>query len=126
MQLRRRPLCRQRPALEGRHLPLHEMPARDGQRDDDLRSLAETVVRGHGRHERLGRSPFLPNCGSPLFSAEEGHDEVEIKIGTLDDAPSALEIDYELWIPRREPWLSPIAGAEPFEGDADRKPRKPG
>jgi len=62
----------------------------------------------------LGRQ-FCPQCGSRLFSAND--DEAEIKLGTLKDAPTGLRPTYELWIKRREAWLSPISGAEQFDED---------
>lgn len=61
-----------------------------------------------------GRS-FCPECGSRLFSL--GDDEVEIKVGTLDDAPTGLTPHYELWIRRREPWLVPVIGTEQHDKD---------
>jgi hypothetical protein len=63
-----------------------------------------------------GRS-FCPNCGSRLFSI--GDDEVEIKLGTLQDAPTDLTPQYELWVWRREHWLSPLAGARQFQRDRE-------
>jgi len=49
---------------------------------------------------------FCPACGSQLFSSDE--DEIEIKLGSLDDAPTDLVPTYELWTRRREPWLPPM------------------
>ena len=63
-----------------------------------------------------GRS-FCPTCGSRLFSL--GEDEVEIKVGTLDDAPTDLTPQYELWVWRREKWLHPIEGARQFQRDRE-------
>jgi hypothetical protein len=55
-----------------------------------------------------GRS-FCPRCGSRLFDVyEEG---VEIRLGTLDDAPFELRPQAEVWIKRREPWLHSVEGA---------------
>jgi len=64
--------------------------------------------------EFRGRS-FCLKCGSRLFSANE--QEAEIKLGILSDAPTPLRPTYELWVKRREEWLSPIAGAEQFDED---------
>jgi hypothetical protein len=58
---------------------------------------------------------FCPLCGSRLFSANET--EAELKLGVLAEAPTPLTPAYELWIKRREAWLSPIAGAEQFDED---------
>lgn len=58
---------------------------------------------------------FCPRCGSRLFNLEE--DAVEVRIGSLDDAPNGLEPSYEIWIKRREPWLSELPGAGQWEED---------
>ena len=55
-----------------------------------------------------GRS-FCPLCGSSLFTLEA--DAVEIRLGSLDDAPFELRPEAEVWIKRREPWLHEIEGA---------------
>ncbi|TCK16778.1 hypothetical protein EV667_4386 [Ancylobacter aquaticus] len=61
---------------------------------------------------RAGGERFCPRCGSQLFCWQEGSDEIEIKLGTLDEPPSTLVPGYELWTIRRERWLAPQAGAE--------------
>lgn len=55
-----------------------------------------------------GRS-FCPRCGSRLGNLEE--DAVELRLGSLDDAPFELAPEAEIWITRREPWLAPVEGA---------------
>jgi hypothetical protein len=50
-----------------------------------------------------------------MFSADEV--EAEIKLGSLDTAPTLLKPSYELWVKRREPWLRPVEGAEQFDED---------
>jgi hypothetical protein len=55
---------------------------------------------------------FCVTCGSSLFSIVDASNEVEIRVGTFDNAPSDLFPNYELWINRRERWLRPIDGAE--------------
>jgi hypothetical protein len=59
---------------------------------------------------------FCPNCGSQVFSIDD--QEAEIRAGSLDDPPADLLPLYEIWIQRRAPWLSPIAGADQHKGDA--------
>jgi hypothetical protein len=56
---------------------------------------------------------FCPRCGSQVLTA---FDEafVEIALGTLDDAPSELGPEAEIWIKRRESWIAPVAGAVQF------------
>ena len=60
---------------------------------------------------------FCPVCGSSVFGVVDGSDEVEIRVGALDDAPTDLTPVYELWVPRREHWLVPIADAEQHSGN---------
>ena len=55
-----------------------------------------------------GRS-FCPRCGSRLLCLHE-HD-VEVRIGSLDDAPFRLRPEAEIWVKRREPWLPAVEGA---------------
>src|ERR687883_99671 len=52
-----------------------------------------------------GRS-FCPRCGSRLVCL--GDELVEIRIGSLDEAPFDLRPDAEIWIKRREPWLDAV------------------
>jgi hypothetical protein len=55
---------------------------------------------------------FCPRCGSRLLDPPEpGDTHVEIRIGTLDDAPTDLKPEAEVWVKRREPWLLPVEGA---------------
>lgn len=61
-----------------------------------------------------GRS-FCAVCGSSLFSLRD--DEAEVKLGSLDDAPTDLTPDYELWIKRREHWLPPLDGIAQYAQD---------
>jgi hypothetical protein len=70
-----------------------------------------------------GRS-FCPRCGSRLFCLHE-HD-VEIRAGSLDDAPFLLRPEEEIWIKRREPWLGPVEGASQHDENAaqDLSPRR--
>ncbi len=65
----------------------------------------------HGRN-------FCPDCGARLFHLSP--DEVEVELGSLDDAPTDLVPTREGWICRREPWLVPVAGAS----QSDRDPPK--
>ena len=55
---------------------------------------------------------FCPRCGSRVLDPPAPSDElVEIRIGTLDEAPFGLKPEAEVWIKRREPWLAPVEGA---------------
>lgn len=68
---------------------------------------------------RAGGRRFCLACGSPLFGWEDGSDKIEIKLGTLDNPPSALVPTYELWTVRREPWLALQEGAEQHTHDRE-------
>ena len=59
---------------------------------------------------------FCPTCGGRVFSQPED-DEIEIRLGSLDMAPTDLEPTYELWVKRREDWLHPLEGKQQFEED---------
>ena len=62
-----------------------------------------------------GRS-FCPSCGSRLFDLHE--DDVEIRIGSLDEAPTTIGPPMvEAWIKRREKWLRPIASSDQYFED---------
>lgn len=69
----------------------------------------------NGEVNFFGGRGFCGNCGSRLFNPQEG--EVEIRVGSLDMAPTDLQPAYEIWIKRREDWLHPLDGAEQFEED---------
>src|ERR1700733_11531885 len=60
---------------------------------------------------------FCATCGSSLYSIVDGTNEVEIRAGAFDNAPSGLLPTYELWLNRREGWLRPIGGAEQHTGN---------
>ena len=59
-----------------------------------------------------GRS-FCPRCGSRLVCIDGT--AVEVRIGSLDDAPFGLQPEAEIWIKRREPWLAPVTGQSQHE-----------
>jgi hypothetical protein len=61
-----------------------------------------------------GRS-FCPICGSRVFAISD--DQVEIYLGTLDQAPYQISPLTEGWIKRRETWLHPIDGASQHRED---------
>lgn len=68
-----------------------------------------------GQTSRYKDRSFCPTCGGQVFSLS--YIEAEIMAGTLDEAPSDLVPQYELWTPRREPWLHVIVGADQFQGN---------
>jgi hypothetical protein len=54
-----------------------------------------------------GRRCFCRRCGSPVFSRDEGSDEIELFLGSFDET-SRWAPTYEAWVPRREAWLPPL------------------
>jgi hypothetical protein len=60
---------------------------------------------------------FCPTCGSSVFATVDGANEVEVRAGVLDEAPTDLAPAYESWVPRRERWFVPLASAEQHEGN---------
>jgi hypothetical protein len=55
---------------------------------------------------------FCARCGSRLLNPPlPGGDLVEIRLGSLDEAPFELKPEAEIWIKRRESWLAPVEGA---------------
>jgi len=55
---------------------------------------------------------FCPRCGSRVIDTSDPDGAlVEIRLGSLDDAPFELRPDDEIWVKRRESWLPPVEGA---------------
>ena len=55
---------------------------------------------------------FCPRCGSRLLDTAAPRDTlVEIRIGSLDEAPFELKPGDEIWVKRRESWIPPVDGA---------------
>jgi len=54
---------------------------------------------------------FCPRCGSRLIDTTDTRTHVEIRLGSLDDAPFELKPDHESWVKRRESWIPPVDGA---------------
>ena len=55
---------------------------------------------------------FCPRCGSRLLDpVGPGDTLVEIRLGTLDEAPFGLKPQAEVWVKRRESWVLPVEGA---------------
>jgi len=58
---------------------------------------------------------FCTTCGGRIGWLSDT--EAEISIGSLDEAPTDLAPQYELWVKRREYWLNPLTGAAQFDED---------
>ena len=55
---------------------------------------------------------FCPRCGSRLLDTADACDTlIEIRIGSLDEAPFELKPEVEIWVKRRESWIRPVEGA---------------
>ncbi len=55
---------------------------------------------------------FCPRCGSRLLdTADRDATHIEIRIGSLDEAPFELKPDDEIWEKRRESWIPAVEGA---------------
>ena len=59
---------------------------------------------------------FCATCGSRILNPPDpGDDAVEIRLGSLDDAPFELTPEHEIWVKRRERWLPPVEGAAQYD-----------
>jgi hypothetical protein len=62
---------------------------------------------------------FCPCCGSRLIDTTDSDGTlVEVRIGSLDEAPSGLQPVEEIWVKRRESWLPAVEGAAQHDENA--------
>jgi len=55
---------------------------------------------------------FCVRCGSRLLDPVDPDDTlIEIRLGSLDQAPFDLPPEDEVWVKRREKWIAPVDGA---------------
>jgi hypothetical protein len=55
---------------------------------------------------------FCSRCGSRLLDTSDlGDGLIEIRLGSLDEAPFELKPEAEIWVKRRESWILPVEGA---------------
>jgi hypothetical protein len=55
---------------------------------------------------------FCPGCGSRLLdTSNPGGTLIEIRLGSLDEAPFELKPEDEIWVKRRESWIPPVESA---------------
>ena len=55
---------------------------------------------------------FCPGCGSRLLdTSDPGGTLVEIRLGSLDEAPFELKPEDEIWVKRRESWIPRVESA---------------
>ena len=64
-----------------------------------------------GNISSYDRRGFCPRCGSRVLDTTE-RTHVEVRLGSLDDAPFELKPEQEVWVKRRESWIPPAEGAE--------------
>lgn len=84
---------------------------------------AESFEQLTGYTNSYGGRSFCSTCGGRVMSVSE--DEVEVMIGSLDQAPTELTPEYELWIGRRESWLNALPSAAQFDKDRDGPENEP-
>jgi len=60
---------------------------------------------------------FCARCGSRLLDTTHPDTHIEIRIGSLDDAPFELRPEQEVWVKRRESWIPPVEGAAQHDED---------
>jgi hypothetical protein len=66
---------------------------------------------------------FCPRCGARILNPPDPGDSlVEIRIGTLDEAPFNLKPEAEIWTKRRERWIAPVEGAAQHDGNRKALP----
>src|SRR6188472_3832683 len=59
---------------------------------------------------------FCARCGSRLLDLSDLEDGIiEIRVGSLDDAPFDLAPQTEIWVKRRESWIPAVDGAAQYE-----------
>ena len=72
-----------------------------------------------GELESYDGRGFCPRCGSRVLEpAGAGDTHVEIRLGSLDEAPFELPPVDEIWVKRRESWIQPVDGAPQHDASA--------
>lgn len=61
---------------------------------------------------------FCPRCGSRLLDTTHTNTHIEIRVGSLDDAPFELTPKHEVWVKRRESWIPAVDGAAQHAEDS--------
>ena len=76
-----------------------------------------TVIRGEPatyRSSSFAVRQFCPRCGSSLFWRDDVRDELDIYLGTLDDASGMPLPRDQLWTMHRLPWLFNVAEVQEY------------
>jgi hypothetical protein len=56
-----------------------------------------------------------PAVGLGSSTQRPGDTLIEIRIGSLDEAPFELKPEDEIWVKRRESWIPPVDGATQYD-----------
>ena len=72
--------------------------------------LSRSAFESAGEMGTFNGQSFYPMCGSQVVHITEA----DIMTGTLDNSPTDLVPEYEIWTPGREPWLQPVVGAKQY------------
>ena len=60
---------------------------------------------------------YCPRCGSPVTTESDATPDIFfVKAGSID-SNTWYRPDIEMFVGRRRPWLSPVAGAAQFDGN---------
>src|SRR5262245_26926485 len=65
---------------------------------------------------------FCPRCGSRLLDTSGTGTFVEIRLGSLDEAPFELKPEDEIWVKRRESWIPAVEGAAQHDESSQPAP----
>jgi hypothetical protein len=78
-----------------------------------------------GHTSTYANRSFCTTCGGRVAWLSDG--EAEVTIGSLDEVPTGLRPEYELWVIRREHWLDALPSASQYEQDrvAEAAPPEP-
>jgi hypothetical protein len=60
---------------------------------------------------------YCPRCGSPMTTESDATPDILfVKAGSID-SNEWYHPDLEMFVTRRRPWVSPVAGAAQFDGN---------
>lgn len=103
-------------AAADRHLPLSDCRKASGSHFIPFGVWPTSEFKYSGETKVFAKRSFCPVCGSRIAWLRDG--KMEIMLGSLDDAPTGIVPEYELWTGRRADWMNPLPWAEQFEHDS--------
>lgn len=86
------------------------MPAFASYRDTQVHLLRGNP-KTYSSSQRATRH-FCGDCGSTLFWREVGSGDVDVFLGTLDDAASMVAPTFAIWTKHRVPWLAALPSVQ--------------